>query len=71
MKKLLLSVLLGLSLILIAGCSEGKKAETENAAATEMKCEAGKCGDAMEKDEMPAQKESADGKCGQGKCGEN
>lgn len=64
MKKLLLSALLGLSLILISGCSEGKKAETEKAATTEMKCEAGKCGDEMEKVVVPASK------CGKGKCGD-
>lgn len=56
MKKLLLSALLGLSLISLAGCSEGKKAETEKAATAEMKCEAGKCGDDMEKVVVPASK---------------
>lgn len=64
MKKLLFSALLGLSLILLAGCSEGKKAETKKATASEMKCETGKCGDDMEKVVVPASK------CGKGKCGD-
>ncbi len=64
MKKLLFSALLGFSLILLAGCSEGKKTETEKATASEMKCEAGKCGDDMEKVVVPASK------CGKGKCGD-
>jgi len=65
MRKLLFSVLLSLSLISLTGCGEDEKAET-----TAMKCEAGKCGTAMEKDAVPAKKSIADAKCGEGKCGD-
>jgi len=68
MKKLLLTAVLGLTLLSFTGCSEKEKTTTETSA---MKCEAGKCGATMEKTEVPAQKSAADAKCGEGKCGDN
>ncbi|MEN8728064.1 MAG: hypothetical protein ABF276_08895 [Sulfurovum sp.] len=65
MKKLLFSTLLGLALLSLTGCGEDEKPET-----AAMKCEAGKCGTAMEKDAAPAEKSTADAKCGEGKCGD-
>ncbi len=66
MKQLLFSGLLGLAMLALTGCGEDKKPETPV-----MKCEAGKCGTAMEKTEVPTQKCTADAKCGEGKCGDN
>ncbi|WP_373030037.1 hypothetical protein [Sulfurovum sp.] len=51
MKQLLFSGLLGLAMLALTGCGEDKKPETPV-----MKCEAGKCGTAMEKTEVPTQK---------------
>ena len=65
MKKLLFSALLGLALLSLTACGENEKPET-----AAMKCEAGKCGAAMEKTEVPTQKCTADTKCGEGKCGD-
>ena len=70
MRKLLFSVLLGLSLISLTACGEKEKTETKKATTPVMKCEAGKCGDDMEKAEVPVQKCTADAKCGEGKCGD-
>lgn len=67
MKKLIITTLLGLSLFAFVGCTEDAK-ETQKTQST-MKCEAGKCGTAMDKKEAPAKKCSADTKCGEGKCG--
>ena len=65
MKKLLFSTLLGLALLSLTGCGEDEKPET-----AAMKCEAGKCDTAMEKDATPVEKSTADAKCGEGKCGD-
>jgi len=63
MKKLLLSTILGLALLSFISC--GKKEETKTKTETAaMKCEAGKCGTAMEKTETLPAKSAADGKCG-------
>ena len=66
MKKLLLSTILGLALLSLVGCNEkeGTKSKTETTETAVMKCEASKCGDAMEKAETPPAKPDADGKCG-------
>lgn len=62
MKKLLYPVLLGLAVFSLAGCTESKETEVtiEKTEAEVMKCDAGKCGVAMEKTEEPAQKPSAE-----------
>lgn len=57
MKQILFSALLGLAMLSLTGCGEDEKAET-----TAMKCEAGKCGAAMEKDAIPAKKSTAGNK---------
>jgi len=51
--KLLFSALLGFALLSLTGCGEEKKPDTPA-----MKCEAGKCGAAMEKDATPTTHES-------------
>lgn len=53
MKKIIFSSLVGLALGILSGCGEEKKPDT-----TAMKCEAGKCGAAMEKDATPTTPES-------------
>jgi len=55
MRKLLLNTVLGLTLLSFAGCTETEKTTTKEETAV-MKCETGKCGAAMEKTEVPAQK---------------
>ncbi|MCO4844788.1 MAG: hypothetical protein KC427_02095 [Sulfurovum sp.] len=65
MKKLLFTVLLGLAMLALTGCGEDEKPETPA-----MKCEAGKCGTAMEKTAVPPTKPTDDAKCGEGKCGD-
>lgn len=65
MKKLLFTVLLGLAMLALTGCGEKEKPETPA-----MKCEAGKCGAAMEKDTVPAKISIAETKCGEGKGGD-
>lgn len=55
MKKLLLTTILGFSLLSFAGCTETEKTTTKEETAA-MKCETGKCGADMEKTEVPAQK---------------
>jgi len=64
MRKLLFSLLLSVSLISLTGCGEDNKTETKKVTTPAMKCEAGKCGAAMEKAEVPTQKCTADAKCG-------
>lgn len=61
MKNLLFAALLGLALLWLTGCGEDTKTETNKSETPIMKCEAGKCGTAMEKDVAPAIDE---GKCG-------
>jgi len=63
MKKLLLSTILGLALLSLVGCSEKEETKTKTETAV-MKCDAGKCGAAMEKTETLPAKSAADGKCG-------
>lgn len=58
MKKLIVSALISLSLISLAGCGEKENTNTEPVT----KCEAGKCDTAMEKSEMPVQKSAAPAK---------
>jgi hypothetical protein len=53
MTKLLFPALLGFALLSLTGCGEEKKPDTPA-----MKCEAGKCGAAMEKDATPTTPES-------------
>ncbi|MBT8349301.1 MAG: hypothetical protein HKP62_07650 [Sulfurovum sp.] len=66
MKQLLFSALLGLALLSLTGCGEDEQPET-----AAMKCEAGKCGTAMDKDAVAPTKSTVDTKCGEGKCGDN
>lgn len=54
MKKLLFSALLGLALLWITACGEDEKTETNKSETAGIKCEAGKCAAAMEKDVAPA-----------------
>ena len=74
MKKILLLSILSVAMLSLSGCGEEtnkvdtKKVETPTA----MKCEAGKCGEAMqkvEKNKAPEKKGEAASKCGEGKCG--
>lgn len=62
MKKLLYTVLFGLAIFTLVGCTESKETEVtiEKTETEVMKCDAGKCGAAMEKAEEPAQKPSAE-----------
>lgn len=50
MKKLLFSLLLGLALLSLTGCGEDEKPAVKKTGTPVMKCEAGKCGAAMEEE---------------------
>ncbi len=58
MTKLLFGAFLSLSLFFLTGCGEKENTSTEPMT----KCEAGKCDNAMQKSEVPAQKSNADAK---------
>ncbi|GIT98830.1 hypothetical protein [Sulfurovum sp. TSL1] len=58
MIKLLFGALLSLSLLTLTGCGEKENTSTESMT----KCEAGKCDNATQKSEVPAQKCNADAK---------